>query len=341
MDRSAGRGRDERGEQRPRRERPVRGKGRDEPRATGERRPAGERRIPRAEANPEGFGPYAPPSREGSRGRQPDETRRRDGAEPKKGDRSVRSAAEDAVQRATRGEERPALRLVRRPPGMAKDTTGLTPTKKPKKGRPTQGDGRGARPKVAPNPAKLADVLIRASEALDRGYENQALRLLRPYRETMPEDTRLRELMGLAYYRQGKWAAAIKELEALYKLTASTVHHPILMDSFRALGRHKRTDELWAELRAVSPAADIVTEGRIVAAGSLADRGKLPEAIALLERSVKPPRRVAEHHLRLWYALADLHERAGQYSEARALFRKVSSEDPAFVDVAERLASLT
>ena len=63
----------------------------------------------------------------------------------------------------------------------------------------------------------------------------------------MPEDTNLRELMGLAYYRQGKWAAAIKELEALYKLTASTAHHPILMDSFRALGRHKRTDELWEE----------------------------------------------------------------------------------------------
>lgn len=335
MDRSAGRGRNERGD------RPVRGKGRAEPRATGDRRPSGERRIPRAEADPEGFGPYAPPSRQGSRGRQPDETRRRDREEPKKGDRSVRSAAEDAVQRATRGEERPALRLVRRPPGMAKDTGGLTPTKKPKKGRPTQGDGRGARLKVAPNPAKLGDVLIRASEALDRGYENQALRLLRPYRETMPDDTNLRELMGLAYYRQGKWAAAIKELEALYNLTASTVHHPILMDSFRALGRHKRTDELWEELRAVSPGADIVTEGRIVAAGSLADRGKLPEAIALLERSVKTPRRVAEHHLRLWYALADLHERAGQYSEARALFRKVSSEDPSFVDVAERLASLT
>ena len=310
MDRSAGRGRNERG----RSERPVRGKGRDDARATGDRRPAGERRIPpQAEGDPEGFGPYAPPSRPGSRGRQPDETRRRDREEPKKkDDRSVRSAAEEAVQRATRGEERPALRLVRRPPGMAKDTGGLTPAKKPRKGRAPQGDGRGARPKVAPNPAKLGDVLIRASEALDRGYENQALRLLRPYRETMPDDTNLRELMGLAYYRQGKWAAAIKELEALYKLTASTVHHPILMDSFRALGRHKRTDELWAELRAVSPAADIVTEGRIVAAGSLADRGKLPEAIALLERSVKPPRRVAEHHLRLWYALADLHERAGQ-----------------------------
>ena len=31
---------------------------------------------------------------------------------------------------------------------------------------------------------------------------------------------------------------------------------------------------LWAELREVSPSAELVTEGRIVAAGSLADRGE-------------------------------------------------------------------
>jgi tetratricopeptide (TPR) repeat protein len=218
---------------------------------------------------------------------------------------------------------------------------GLGKPRKPKKAAKVQPDGRGAAPRVVANPAKLGETLVRAAQALERGYENQALRLLRPYREATPEDTTVRELMGLAYYRQGKWAAAIKELEAYYKLTALTTHHPILMDSFRALGRHKRTDELWEELRSVSPAADIVAEGRIVAAGSLADRGKLPEAIALLERASKQPRHVADHHLRLWYALADLQERAGEYAAARTLFRRVSSHDPKFVDVAERLASLT
>jgi tetratricopeptide (TPR) repeat protein len=287
------------------------------------------------EREPDGFGPYAPPSREGSAGRRPDETRRRDDDE-----RGVRSAAEEAVQRATQGEERPALRLVCRPPGMAGEGIGK-PGRKPKKAAKAQPDRRGAAPRVVANPAKLGETLVRAGQALERGYENQTLRLLRPYREAMPEDTTVRELMGLAYYRQGKWAAAIKELEAYYKLTALTTHHPILMDSFRALGRHKRTDELWEELRAVSPAADIVAEGRIVAAGSLADRGKLPEAIALLERAAKQPRHVADHHLRLWYALADLQERAGEYAAARTLFRRVSSHDPTFVDVAERLASLT
>src|SRR5262245_22188075 len=113
------------------------------------------------------------------------------------------------------------------------------------------------------------------------------------------------------------------------------------MDCPRALGRFERVQKLWEELRAASPAAEIVTEGRIVAAGALADQGRLDEAIRVLERAPGNPRRVQPHHLRLWYALADLPERAGDIPAARALFRKVSAQDPAFVDVAERLAALT
>ena len=78
-----------------------------------------------------------------------------------------------------------------------------------------------------------------------------------------------------------------------------------------------------------------------VAAGALADQGKLEQAIRVLERAPKSPKRVLPHHLRLWYALADLHERAGDIPAARALFRKISAQDPGFVDVAERLAALS
>jgi tetratricopeptide (TPR) repeat protein len=82
-------------------------------------------------------------------------------------------------------------------------------------------------------------------------------------------------------------------------------------------------------------------EGRIVYAGSLADRGRRDDAIAVLEkRAQDKPRRVQEHHARLWYALADLYERAGDIPRARALFRKVQRFDAQFADVAERLAAL-
>ena len=165
--------------------------------------------------------------------------------------------------------------------------------------------------------------------------------MLRPYREPHPDSADLREMLGVTYYRLGRWSLAQKELEAFVSLTDSTEQHPTLMDCARALGNHKKVETLWEELRATSPGAEIVTEGRIVVAGNLADQGKLAEAIKVLERAPASPKRILPHHLRLWYALADLHERAGDIPAARTLFRRVSAQDPTFVDVAERLAALS
>jgi hypothetical protein len=99
-------------------------------------------------------------------------------------------------------------------------------------------------------------------------------------------------------------------------------------------------DELWDELRQASPSGALVTEGRIVTAGSLADRGDLPGAIRLLEHGWQYPKRPQVHHLRRAYALADLYERAGDISRARELFGRLSAADPAFADVAARARAL-
>ena len=101
-----------------------------------------------------------------------------------------------------------------------------------------------------------------------------------------------------------------------------------------------RCAELWEELGRASPSAAVVTEGRIVAAGALADQGELGGAIRLLERAQGGGKRPRLHHLRLWYALADLYERAGEVPRARELFRSILGHDPDFVDVPERLAAL-
>ena len=90
----------------------------------------------------------------------------------------------------------------------------------------------------------------------------------------------------------------------------------------------------------MSPTRELVTEGRIVYAGALADQGRLHEALALLRKRAERIKKPAEHHLRLWYALADLEERAGNLARARELFHEVRRADPAFADVAERLAAL-
>lgn len=130
------------------------------------------------------------------------------------------------------------------------------------------------------------------------------------------------------------------ELEAFRELTRSVEQHPVLADAYRALGRRVTVEELWDELREVSPAPELVTEGRIVMAGTLADDGELQAAIKLLENAQRGVRNPRADHLRQGYALADLYERAGELARARELFHWIATRDPDFVDAAERAADL-
>jgi tetratricopeptide (TPR) repeat protein len=183
--------------------------------------------------------------------------------------------------------------------------------------------------------------LVEAARAFERDRPQDAYRIVRPLAEEAPQAASIRELAGLALYRLGRWKQAINHLEAFVRLTGSVEQHPVLADSYRALGRHDKVDALWDELRRASPGPELMTEGRIVMAGSLADRGELRQAIALLERGPLSPRRTpGPYHLRLWYALADLYERVGDAPRARELFARVAAVDPELADTAERLHAL-
>lgn len=187
---------------------------------------------------------------------------------------------------------------------------------------------------------RLEERLKDASRAFRRERFEEARKILRPLAEAAPTAESVRELLGLTYYRLGRWKQAASELESFRDLSGSTEQHPVLADCYRALGRHAKVAELWDDLRRASPSAALVAEGRIVFAGSLADQGKLTEAIAALEASKPPNRRPQEHHLRVTYALADLHERAGNVPRARQLFAVVAAADPELGDVAARLRAL-
>ncbi|MBO0730233.1 MAG: tetratricopeptide repeat protein, partial [Acidimicrobiaceae bacterium] len=141
-------------------------------------------------------------------------------------------------------------------------------------------------------------------------------------------------------YRTGQWAAAAKQLEAYRALTGSFDQHPVLADCYRALRRYEAAAELWDELRQASPGGDLVAEGRIVAAGCLSDQGDLAGAIALLERGTRRVERPRDRHLRQWYALADLYERAGEVPKARDLFARIATVDADAFDVRQRLRAL-
>ena len=167
------------------------------------------------------------------------------------------------------------------------------------------------------------------------------MRIVRPLRESYPDVAAIRELLGLCHYRLGQFPAAAKELGHFADLTGSVDQHPVLMDCARSQKKYSRVESLWDELSVASPSAALVTEGRIVLAGSLSDRGRLRDAIALLERRGNGVQRPADHHLRLWYTLADLCERSGDLPRARELFDRVRKRDASFADVAERLVALS
>jgi tetratricopeptide (TPR) repeat protein len=164
--------------------------------------------------------------------------------------------------------------------------------------------------------------------------------VLKPLADEAPASAAVRELFGLTLYRIGRWLEALKQFEAFHALGGSYDQHPTMMDCHRALGRHAQVDELWRELGEASPSAELMTEGRIVKAGSLADRGDLGEAVRILDAAAKKIDRPRPYHLRLWYALADLYERAGELPAARDMFGRVVRHDREFFDAAERQAAL-
>lgn len=182
--------------------------------------------------------------------------------------------------------------------------------------------------------------LAAAADALDRGRYDDARRMVQPVLRDLPDVAFAHELAGLALYRTGQWRKAAAELELARALDGSIHHLPVLADCARALRDYKRVDELWAELSAESPAPALMAEGRIVAAGALADQGDLAGALQLMRRAGASPKKVREHHLRQWYVLADLYDRSGDVIRARQLFTQIASHDADFADVADRLRNL-
>jgi hypothetical protein len=285
-----------------------------------------------------GFGPF-------SVDRRDEETREQRAVRKSSGSKPSGTKGSSSRRPSERPGARPALRTVGKrterdtTPRKSRRAQQSAPSKRRRKRGPADVQQEMARV-AGRNANRALGTLMAAADAFAHDRERETLRILRPLRDQLPDSPSVRELAGLAQYRIGNYAAAAKELEAYADLSDSVDQNPVLMDCYRALKRWRKVEELWLELAAVSPTAELVAEGRIVYAGALADQGRLPEALTLLRKraeNVKTPR---DHHLRLWYALADLEERAGNLARARELFHNVRRADPAFADVAERLAAL-
>ncbi len=188
--------------------------------------------------------------------------------------------------------------------------------------------------------AKLRRRLAEAAVAFERERFEEADRLLQSIERLAPGVPEVLELRGLTSYRRGKWRQALRDLETFASVTGSVEQHPVIADCHRAMKNWHRVEATWHELGEASPAAELVEEGRIVYAGSMADQGKVADGIRLLERAPRAPKKPKLHHLRRWYALADLYERAGDLAKARRLFGEIGRLDPTFGDANDRVKLL-
>lgn len=178
--------------------------------------------------------------------------------------------------------------------------------------------------------------------AYARGRYQDAYRAIKPVADEVPTVAGVRELAGLSAYRSGKWREAQRHLQAFSDMSGSYEHIPVLMDCQRALRKPKKVVALWTELRQHSPEPDVLAEGRLVAAASLAETGDLQGAIAMLTTAgaTKALRNPSDRHVRQWYLLGDFYERAGDVPRAREFLERVARVDPEAYDVAERLVGL-
>ena len=182
--------------------------------------------------------------------------------------------------------------------------------------------------------------LERAAEAFNAGHERDAMRILRPLRDAYPDVAAIRELVGLCHYRSGQFPAAARELGTFADLTGSVEQHPVLMDCAWRNEAYARVESLWDELSAASPTAALVTEGRIVMAGALTDRGRsargdCPARTAGQRRATSG--RTSSAGL-VHAGRSAKHRRPAAYRRA---VRSCATPEHGFADVAERLVALS
>jgi tetratricopeptide (TPR) repeat protein len=189
---------------------------------------------------------------------------------------------------------------------------------------------------------RLVEQMGKAAEAYSRNRFEESARLSGRLADEVPDVAEVRELAGLSAYRASRWRPASRHLEAYRGISSDFQYIPLEMDCQRGMGRVRSITTLFETLRQESPDPDVLAEGRLVLAGSMADRGKIADAIDLLESTGagKPRRNPSDRHLRQWYFLGDLYDRSGDVPHARMLFSYVQAADPGAYDVNSRLKEL-
>lgn len=183
--------------------------------------------------------------------------------------------------------------------------------------------------------------LGRAIELLERDDPKAALTEAEKAKRLSPRSASVREVLGLAYYGQGRWQDALTELKAYKRISGRNDQNHLIADSLRGIGRRADAVPLAEEaLRDRGVSNEVKAEVVVVAASALADEGRFAEALAFLARARTKDDVAEPYTLRLWYVKADILERAGRRREAANEFKKIVRHDASAFDAAERLSAL-
>jgi tetratricopeptide (TPR) repeat protein len=179
-----------------------------------------------------------------------------------------------------------------------------------------------------------------ALELLDRDRAAAAVGPAGEAKALAPRSGAVRELLGMALYRAGRYREALRELQAYRRLTGRVDQNHLIADCYRALGSPEKAIEPAREAARAAIPEDARAEAAIVGAAALGDLGRFTEALGLLRGFTSRTGPARPFDLRVWYMTGDILERSGRRAEAKDEFRRVLRHEPGAFDVAERLARL-
>lgn len=174
--------------------------------------------------------------------------------------------------------------------------------------------------------------------AVADGDAAEALRLAERAKGAAPHAPSVREALGLILYDMEEYRRALAELQAFRRMTGDRSHDPRIAGCYLALGRPEKAVEVVEDVGPGDVDEATWIDALVVRAEAMGEMGNLEGAVAVLSIGPLEAREIHDRHRRLWYAFADMLERAGRASEAQKWFRRLAVDDPDFGDVAERAA---
>ncbi len=186
-----------------------------------------------------------------------------------------------------------------------------------------------------------ARLVAEAIEALERDRPGEAVEVASRAKSLATRSALVREILGMAHYRQEQFRDALRELRAYRRISGRPDQNHLIADCHRALGTPEKAPAVVQEALSARLSPEVRAEAAVVGASALADMGRFEEALTLLRRFSTNADVARPHDLRVWYVAGDVLERAGRPREAAREFRRVIEHDPAAFDAAERLASLS